>query len=180
MRLSPSNIATYYRPSECELRVHLRERGEPESPPGDFRQLLSDLGDRHEQAHRATFPDVVDLSAGTEDVRLRRTRQEVLGGAPVLYQPFLRATTRLDGEECEVVGAPDFLIRIGNSRDYVIRDSKLAKRITETAHPEILRQLELYGWLYEHTFGRRPLGLFAWRQHHFWIGSERRRSSCRI
>lgn len=83
----------------------------------------------------------------------------MLRGATVLYQPFLRATARFDSEEFTVVGVPDFLIRVGGTPDYVIRDSKLAKRITEQAHPEILLQLGLYGWLYEHTFGRRPAGL---------------------
>jgi predicted RecB family nuclease len=42
---------------------------------------------------------------------------------------------------------PDFLILDGN--DYLIRDSKMARRIDEESHPEILLQLQLYGWLYE-------------------------------
>ena len=47
----------------------------------------------------------------------------------------------------EIVGFPDFLIRSGDG--YLIRDSKLARRIDEENHPEILLQVQLYGWLYE-------------------------------
>lgn len=159
MRLSASDITAYYRPSECELRVYLRERREPERGPGDFQRLLYALGDHHEQTHLATFRDILDLSKGTEDDRVRRTKREVIDGTAALYQPYLRATTRFDGEDVEIVGVPDFLLKVGDTSDYVIRDSKLAKRVTEQAHPEILRQLQLYGWLYEHSFGRRPRGL---------------------
>jgi len=69
----------------------------------------------------------------------------------------LRATVSLDGIECEVVGDPDFLI--AKDTGCIIRDSKISRRITEKDHPEILRQVELYGWLYERTFRQPPLRL---------------------
>ena len=59
--------------------------------------------------------------------------------------------------DCEIVGEPDFLIC--ESSNYVIRDSKMSRRITEKDHPEIFGQLQIYGWLFEQTFGRPPLRL---------------------
>lgn len=60
------------------------------------------------------------------------------------------------GIECEVVGEPDFIIH-QNDR-YGIRDCKLSRvhRINPQDHPEILEQLQLYGWLYEASFGEPP------------------------
>lgn len=157
MRLTASDFYPYYRPAPCELRVYLREHGEEEAAPGPYHQVLRRLGARHERAHLATFPAVVDLSAEPEEERGLRTVTEVEAGAPVLYQPLLRATTILDGVECEVIGEPDFLIRAGSG--YLIRDSKLSRRINENDHPEILRQLELYWWLFEQAIGEEPEGL---------------------
>lgn len=82
------------------------------------------------------------------------TRELVDQRTPVIYQPRLSMATTLDGVECRIVGDPDFLVY--DSGTYNIRDSKLSRRITEQDHPEILRQMELYGWLYEQTFGTPP------------------------
>ena len=62
----------------------------------------------------------------------------------------------LDGDSSDLVGLPDFLIRDGDG--YIIRDSKLARRV-EGRHPEIALQLQLYGWLYEQVVSMPPLGL---------------------
>lgn len=157
MRLTASDLYSYHQPSECDLRVFLRHKGEEEAPPGPYEQVLFKLAERHEAAHLSIFPMVVDLSEGLREEREHKTRQAVKERAPVLYQPALRAATTLDGAQCEVVGDPDFLIQLQDG--YIIRDSKIAKRINDKDHPEILRQLELYGWLYEQTFGQPPLGL---------------------
>ncbi len=157
MRLTASDFYSYYRPAPCELRVYLREHGEEEASASPCHEVLRRLGARHEQAHLATFPTVVDLSTEPQEERCLRTVAEVKAGTPVLYRPLLRATTMLDGVECEVIGEPDFLIRAGSR--YLIRDSKLSRRINENDHPEILRQLELYGWLFEQTIGEEPEGL---------------------
>lgn len=157
MRLSASDFYPYYRPAPCELRVYLRAHGAEEAAAGPYREVLKRLGARHEQAHLASFPDVVDLSAQAEVARAECTIAGIEAEAPVLYQPLLLVRTTLGGVECEVVGEPDFLIKVDDR--YVIRDSKLSRRINENDHPEILRQLELYGWLFEQTVGQPPAGL---------------------
>src|SRR5207244_3671699 len=74
--------------------------------------------------------------------------------AAVIYQGGLRTRAELNGLECEIVGEPDFLIyETGN---YVIRDSKMSRRVIKKDHPEIFGQLQIYGWLYEQVFGRPP------------------------
>src|SRR5207249_8512854 len=75
----------------------------------------------------------------------------------VIYQGALRTTETLAGVKCEIVGSPDFCI--SSERGHIIRDSKISRRINDDDHPEILRQLELYGWLYERICGRPPIRL---------------------
>jgi predicted RecB family nuclease len=157
LRLTATDFYTYFRPSKCELRIYLKNIGMLEGPPGPFAEILFRLGDRHEKAHLATFPEYADLSQGTIQERINRTKYEIQKGTPVLYQAVLRSECELKGIACEIVGEPDFLVRQGN--DYIICDAKLSRRIDEKDHPEILRQLEIYGWLYEQTSGKSPIAL---------------------
>lgn len=159
MRLIASDLYSYYRPSRCPLRVYLRHRGEPEAAPGPYEEVIRRLGLRHESAHLASFPAFVDLKTGTEDERVYQTREQIRAGAPVLYHPLLRATITLDDIDCEVVGEPDFII-LQKGR-YGIRDCKLSRahRINQDDHPEIIEQLQLYGRLYEASFGEPPFCL---------------------
>ncbi|HET8579745.1 MAG TPA: hypothetical protein VFL31_02000, partial [Nitrospiraceae bacterium] len=62
MQLTASDIYALYRPSECQLRVHLRHSGETEQPASPYVEVLFRLAERHEKRHLATFPEVVDLS----------------------------------------------------------------------------------------------------------------------
>jgi len=157
MLLKASDPYSLHNPSTCERRVYLRYQGEHEEPPGPYEQVLCILGDRHEKAHLGTFQTVVDLSQASPSERERRTREEVAKGAPIIYQGGIRTKAQLKGVECEIVGDPDFLI--SESGSYVIRDSKISRRVTEKDHPEIFAQLQIYGWLYEHTFGQQPIRL---------------------
>jgi len=157
IRLTASDFYTYFSPSKCELRIYLKHVGEEEAPPGPYEQVLFRLGERHESSHLATFSEWADLREGPLEEREYRTKDMVMSGAPVLYQPALKAIHKLDEEEYEIVGEPDFLIKDGNS--YIIRDSKISRRINEKDHPEIFHQLDLYGWLYEKTFKKLPKGL---------------------
>ncbi len=157
MHLTAAELSTLLRPSRCDLRVFLRERGVPEDPPDPYEQVLERLGRRHEQNHLQTLGPFLDLNAVPMTERLERTREALDSLVPIIYQGALQAVTTLGQTACEVLGVPDFLILDGNN--YHIRDSKIAKRITEEAHPEILRQVETYGWLYEQSVGRPPAGL---------------------
>lgn len=156
MHFRASDIFAYSRPSACGLRVYLRHHGVAEGPRSPFDDLLAALGEKHEKGHLRTLPAVMDLSGLSQDERERRTLLEIRAGAPALYQPRLRARIPLDGEPCEIVGEPDFLIREGDG--YLIRDSKLARRVGNGGSA-ITLQLQLYGWLYERATGRAVRGL---------------------
>ena len=157
MRFNVTDLYDYYRPSECRLRVYLRYQRVEEKPPGPFQETLRRLGQAHERRQLAIHGDVVDLSSGDPDLRERRTLEAIRAGAACIYQGRFTTSLDIDGEQCEIVGEPDFLVRTGEG--YVIRDSKLARRIDEESHPEILLQLQLYGWLFEQKVGVAPAGL---------------------
>jgi hypothetical protein len=55
MRLTASDIITLHRPTPCDLRVYLREKGVPQAEPSAFEQILQTLGQRHEEEHLATL-----------------------------------------------------------------------------------------------------------------------------
>ena len=157
LRLTASDFYTYSRPSKCELRIYLKEIGEEGSPPGPYDQVLFKLGKRHEVSHLATFPEYEDLREGSLEDRKERTKEALKHGASVIYQAVLKTIYELDGRKCEILGEPDFLIR--QQDGYIVRDSKISRRITENDHAEILRQLEIYGWLYDQTTGKSPFAL---------------------
>ena len=155
IRLTASDFYTYHRPSQCDLRVYLRHKGEEEAAPSPYEMVIRRLGQHHERTHLASYPSIVDLSEGTGEEREIRTRDEVGKRSSVLYQPRFSVMTTLDGVPCQIVGEPDFLLDDESGR-YVIRDCKISRRITEEDHPEILRQLEIYGWLLEQSSGEPP------------------------
>ena len=158
MRLTASDLHSYYRPSQCDLRVFLRQRDEREEPIGPYEKVLQRLGERHEKAHLASLGPCVDLSDTSIEQRIERTRQEVSRGSSVIYRPVLRTSVVLNDDEDEIVGVPDFML-LSDGERYIVRDSKISRRINDDDHPEILRQMELYGWLYQKTFGVPPAGL---------------------
>lgn len=154
MKITAQDFHALYRPSECSLRVFLRARGEPEAEPSEFEQVLFRLGQRHEANHLATFPQVSDLRAFSFEDRFEKTKELVSSQTPVLYQPVLKCLATIDGVVCEIVDEPDFLIRENDG--YVIRDVKLVRHVDEDNHPEVILQLQLYGWLYTQKFGQPP------------------------
>jgi predicted RecB family nuclease len=143
IRLIASDLVTQRRPTPCELRVWLSHHGEPEREATEFEKVLSRLGLTHEKEHLATLAAYTDLSALSEDERIQRTLGAVGARVPVLYQPTFRVSQPIAGTEVEIVGQPDFLILDGDG--YIVRDAKMARRIDEENHPEILLQVQLYG-----------------------------------
>jgi len=143
MRVSASDIHAYYRPQPCDLRLYLRSKGVEESESGPYEQVLKKLGLRHERDHLATLGEHVDLSEGSIAERAAATAAALAARQPVIYQGLLIG--ELGG--LDLIGSPDFLVRADDG--YVIRDSKISRRITEKDHPEIMLQLELYGYLLE-------------------------------
>ena len=152
MLVVASDLMSLYLPSRCSRRVVLRSRGEKESEPSEFDEVLQQLGRRHELQHLSTLGPFVDLSQVPQEERFERTQAAIEARAAVIYQPAFRIMTVIDGIDCEVVGYPDFLI--WDEDGYIIRDSKMARRIEH--HPEIVLQVGLYGYLFEQTCGRTP------------------------
>jgi predicted RecB family nuclease len=151
MRLIAPDFITHERPTPCELRVWLKHRGEPEREASVYDEVLHRLGERHEQQHLASLGTFLDLSQLDEEQRLRRTSEAIADRVSVLYQPAFRVKHMFGATEAEIFGIPDFLIHDGDG--YIIRDAKMARRIDEKNHPEILLQVQLYGWLFEKSYG---------------------------
>lgn len=155
-RLAASNFYGYLRPSRCGLRVWLRAQGEPEDPPGVFAEMLMRLGLEHEHRHLARFPDAIDIAELPREQQAAATIAEVDASERVIYQGRLEATTTLAGREVEIVGLPDFMLPARSG--YAIRDSKLNRHVGRNQE-HVRLQLEVYGWLYEQTFGEPPVAL---------------------
>jgi uncharacterized protein len=151
MRLTASDIFTLYRPTVCPLRVYLREQHIPAAEPSAFEQILQTLGQRHEEAHLATLGAYEDLSAVPPDQRLERTISAIRNRVAVIYQGEFAREANFGGVSVTIVGRPDFLILDGDG--YLIRDSKLSRKVDEDHHTEISLQLQLYGWLFEQMAG---------------------------
>lgn len=137
--------------------MYLRNVGTQEAEPSPYSTLLKTLGLRFEREHLASFASCLDLSGTPREKREQLTQEAVKRQEPAIYQASMTATVRFGSTEVIVVGDPDFILCQDGS--YIIRDVKLARRINENDHPEILRQVELYGWLFEQTFGIPPARL---------------------
>lgn len=157
VRMTASDFVSYHRPTRCDLRVFLRNHREEEVAPGPYDEVLRRLGLRHEKNHLATLGAFADVSDASVHEQAKKTADAIAKKMPILYQPAFSANTVLGGTEVEIVGVPDFLILNGGG--YVIRDSKMARRVDEENHPEILLQVQLYGWLFEKSCGAAPKGL---------------------
>lgn len=155
MALSPSEFYSLLRPSPCQLRVYLKAKGEPEDPPSPYEQVIRQLGLLHEQRHLAALSGSLDLSGIAWQERERRTGEALRSRSQHIYHPLLRAQVILAGEEFDVIGEPDFILC--EPGGLVVRDCKIALRINDRDHPEILRSVELYGWLLQQVCGERPL-----------------------
>jgi predicted RecB family nuclease len=151
MRLIASDFIAYYRPSPCDLRVFLRQKGEAEAEASPFDEVLRRLGIRHEKEHLGTLGAFVDLSPAPLHTRIENTLKAIRDKTPVVYQPAFIVRHVIAGTDVEIVGAPDFLILDGEG--YFIRDSKMSRRIDSENHPEIILQIQLYGWLFERSCG---------------------------
>jgi predicted RecB family nuclease len=159
MKLTANNIYDYYSPSICEKRLYYRFIGEKESPPGPFEEVIFMLGQRHEKNHVNSLGEYYDVSKLPYDRRATKTRELIENRTPVIYQGVLIAEEEINGFTVEITGIPDVMIYNGSG--YTIRDCKLARHADEERHPEILAQLQVYGYLFEKSTERKPVKLEA-------------------
>jgi predicted RecB family nuclease len=153
IRLNPNHFTILHSPSHCIKRLYLKYKDFEAAPPGAFEQLLFELGKRHEKLHLSSFPFYEDLTGKP----LEKTLEELKKETPVICQGTLCYKTVINGQEAEVTGIPDFIIR--EEKGYVIRECKLALNVSEKRHPEAFSQLQVYAWLLEKITGQEPIRL---------------------
>lgn len=153
INLTPYHFTILHSPSLCIKRLYLGHKGYKAAPPGAFEQLLFELGKRHEKLHLSSFPSYEDLTGKPFEKTLKEIEKET----PVIYQGTLCYKTVINGQETEITGIPDFIIR--EEKGYVIRECKLALNVSEKRHPEAFTQLQVYAWLFKKIMGKPPLRL---------------------
>jgi len=157
LTVTASDIVSLYRPSKCNLRIYLNEKGYPKDEESPYEAVLRKLGQRHEERYLSTIGPYENLGVGNPDDRVSQTSRHIRKGTPSIYHGLLRANMRIEDGEVLVIGEPDFIVRSGDS--YIIRDAKISRRITKADHTEILLQLQLYSWLYQQMTGKQSAGL---------------------
>jgi len=159
MKLTVQNIYDLYSPSLCERRLFYRFIREEETPPGPFEEVIFMLGHRHEKNHINSLGEYVDVSKISRDQQPKKTKELIQNNTPVIYQGVLAGDETINGSQVQIIGVPDIMVYEDFS--YVIRDCKLARHADEKRHPEILAQLQVYGYLYEKNTGEKPAKLEA-------------------
>jgi predicted RecB family nuclease len=157
MNLTAQNIYDLYYPSLCERRLFYRFNGEKEAPPGPFEEVLFMLGKRHEKNHVDSLGEVFDISELPLDKQAKETQELIKRNTPIIYQGVFISEEVINGYEVHILGIPD--IMIFEDLSYVIRDCKLARHADDKRHPEILTQLQLFGYLYKNSTGKKPFRL---------------------
>ena len=160
LRLSPTDIASLYRPSPCDRRVLLRHRGEREAEPSAYDIVLRRLGQQHEEAHLRNYGELIEIAKFPRDERSAVTLDAIAQKVPAIYQPTFIVQICIDGIELTIEGIPDLIVL--DDGGYIVRDVKMARRIDQNHHPEILLQLQLYGWLFQQSCGQSPKSLQVW------------------
>lgn len=159
MRLTTQHIYDFYSPSQCERRLYYRFKGEKEAPPGPFQEVLFTLGQRHEENHINSLGEYFAVSKIPRDQQAEKTKELIHINTPIIYQGVLIFKEIINGTQITIMGIPD--IMISQQPSYIIRDCKLARHADERRHPEILAQLQVYGYLYERNIGKKPSKLEA-------------------
>ncbi|MCK4395482.1 TM0106 family RecB-like putative nuclease [candidate division WOR-3 bacterium] len=159
MKLIVDNIYDYFRPSICEKRLYYRYKGEEETPPGPFEEVILMLGKRHEENHINSLGEYVNVSNLPREQRSQKTKELIQNNIPIIYQGILTFDEIINNSQVQIIGIPDIMILEDSS--YIIRDCKLARHADDKRHPEILAQLQVYGYLYEKNTGKKPAKLEA-------------------
>ena len=159
-RLRATDALVHLGNTPCDRRVWIKaNQASKPKEPGALKVVLAKLGIEHEQRHaEEAFPDRLDLGdAEPLEERVRQTVEAIEAGDRVIYQGALKTVVDLGDGEVEAVGLPDFIIP--RDEGHVIQDAKLARSIDKTDKLGIVRQLQIYGWLFEEVTGSAPAGL---------------------
>ena len=151
-RINVSDIFSLYDSSKGERKLYIRINRESELNYFDFDNHSKIHSKQHELECLLKFDNYVDLSGWNIEERVRKTIRAVTEGLPVIYQGAF--IVKLPSKNVEIIGTPDFLIKDKGS--YSIRECSLSRNVDAKHLTGIAYELELYGWLFENTFRKRP------------------------
>lgn len=158
VRVTASDIYDLLAGPGCERRVYLEAHGIPGAEPSPLQIMLMELGLEHEDRHRTQFETLADLSEGSFEQRAARTSEALSAQREPIYQGVLTSRyVTSNGSPVMLVGVPDFMIP--EEETHRLRDTKTAVRVGAEDRPDITRQLQFYGFLYQRHTGRQPSGL---------------------
>ena len=160
MQLVAKDISSLYKPSYCNLRIHLGSKGTPKSEPASLEKLINKFAKQHEQKHLRSLGNFMDLREGSLDQRFQETGYAITDKEKVIYQPILYAKTIIENTEVEIYGGADFFIL--EKDQYIIRDCKMINNLSnekgkiKTEHLNIELQISLCAWLFEQNYKTEP------------------------
>ena len=77
MQLAAKDISSLYKPSYCNLRIHLGSKGTPKSEPASLEKLINKFAKQHEQKHLRSLGNFMDLREGSLDQRFQVKHQQL-------------------------------------------------------------------------------------------------------
>lgn len=162
MQLSASIFYFILSPNFCARRIYLYFRKvPPDTKFSPYLEIIKQLGNLHEKSFLNSLPDYIDLSKGTQQERIAATRRELANpkGLP-LYHPLLSAELGEVAPGLKLLGESDFILP--HQGGWEVLDCKISRKAGEKEHPEILRQIEAYGYLFHKTTSQVPARLSAY------------------
>ena len=151
-RINVSDIYSLYDAPKCERKLYLRINRVTKADFSRFDRHNKIQSKQHELEHLLMFDNYVDLSGWNFEDRVRKTIRAIVEGVPIIYQGAF--IVNLPSKSVEIIGTPDLLIKDNGS--YSIRECCLSRNVDPKHLTGITYQLELYGWLFENTFGTKP------------------------
>jgi predicted RecB family nuclease len=157
VRLNAADIYTYVQPSECDLRVYLKEHDEPEDSPDQFSQIIQRLSHHHKINHLSSLLPQPNYDSGSTIERHQQTLKAIAEKQTIIQAPLLAVQTCLGGIPVELVCEPDVLIL--SETGYIIRLVKYARNINEQSNPQVSLDLQLSALVFNIATGTNPARL---------------------
>ncbi len=159
MKLTSSDIHTFYKPSRCQRRVYLIEHP-PETlteAENDYYSHAEEVDYHVERYYYKRFKKPIDLSQTPAEKREKATIKAMKRQGHVIYKPFARYLWNYQNKSITLEATPDFVL--WEDAGYVLRYCRMAKKVTRDNHGDIFWIAQFHAWVFYQVFGQWPLRL---------------------